>query len=32
MLSPSEWGDRAPHEFEASYRLEPDMSFVRVGP
>lgn len=30
MLSPGEWGERTPHPYEASYRLEPDMSFVRV--
>ncbi len=30
MLSPTEWGPKAPHAFEGSYRLELDMSFTRV--
>jgi hypothetical protein len=29
MLSPVDWGE-APHAFEGSYRLEPDMTFTRV--
>ena len=28
MLSPAEWGGRAPHPFEGSYRLEADMSWT----
>lgn len=30
MLSPDEWGGRCPDAFEASYRLELDMTFKRV--
>lgn len=30
MLSPDEWGASCPHTFEGTYRLENDMSFVRV--
>ncbi|MFO0546967.1 MAG: DUF2452 domain-containing protein [Polyangiaceae bacterium] len=32
MLSPEEWGGRPPHSFEGSFRLEADMSYVRVDP
>lgn len=28
MLSPAEWGERAPGEFEGSYRLEADSSWT----
>jgi hypothetical protein len=31
MLSPAEWGEKCPHAFAGSYRLEPDMTFQRVG-
>ncbi len=30
MLSPSDWRGSPPHDFEGSYRLEPDMSWTRV--
>lgn len=30
MLSPAEWGGRCPDAFEASYRLEIDMTFKKV--
>ncbi|MET0387389.1 MAG: DUF2452 domain-containing protein [Polyangiales bacterium] len=28
LLSPAEWGDAPPHEFQGSYRLEADMRFT----
>ncbi|ALP52224.1 hypothetical protein Tel_03155 [Candidatus Tenderia electrophaga] len=28
MLGPDDWGGRAPHEFQGSYRLENDMSWT----
>ena len=28
MLSPQDYGGKAPHEFLGSYRLEPDMSWT----
>lgn len=31
MLSPEDWGGRCPDTFEASYRLEIDMSFKKVS-
>lgn len=30
MLSPEDWGGRAPHAFEGSYRLEADMAWTPV--
>ncbi len=30
MLSPAEWGGRCPDAFEASYRLEIDMTFKKL--
>ena len=30
MLSPEDWNNKAPHPFEGSFRLEPDMSWTRV--
>jgi hypothetical protein len=30
MLSPEDWGGRAPHAYEGSYRLDPDQSWVPV--
>ena len=30
MLSPADWRGAPPHDFEGSYRLEPDMSWSRV--
>ena len=30
MLSPDDWNGRAPHPYEGSYRLEPDMSWTRT--
>ena len=30
MISPEEWGDKIPHPFRGSYRLEPDMSWSSV--
>lgn len=30
MLSPDDWNGRAPHPYEGSYRLEPDMSWTRM--
>ncbi len=31
MLSPADWGARAPHPFVGSFRLEPDMSWTPAG-
>ena len=31
LLSPADWGGPPPHEYEGSYRLEPDMSWTREG-
>jgi len=31
MLSPADWGERAPHPFVGSFRLEPDMSWTPAG-
>ncbi len=31
MLSPQEWGDKPPHEFLGSYRLENDMSWTTAA-
>lgn len=31
LLSPEDWGGKAPHAFVGSYRLETDMSFTRTG-
>jgi hypothetical protein len=30
MLSPEDWGGRAPHAYEGSYRLEADMGWTPV--
>jgi hypothetical protein len=30
MLSPEEWGQKPPHAYEGSYRLESDQSFTRI--
>jgi hypothetical protein len=30
MLSPQDWRDTPPHDYEGSYRLEPDMAWTRV--
>lgn len=31
MLSPNDWGQRPPHVFSGSFRLEPDMSWTPAG-
>lgn len=31
MLSPEDWGQRAPHSHEGSYRLEADMGWTRAS-
>lgn len=32
LLSPADWGERLPYDFEGSFRLENDMSWTRITP